>query len=115
MAGATTVMTVACIQALRHCLDMWPYTPQVTHVPTKALGALQNRCLMPEGITPLALVCAPYRRSWWRRRFRLIAPSSSVPNPTSPPMLPLLLLRGTTILPLLLLKMLVYSISILSR
>ena len=84
-----------------------------------------NRGLMPEGTTPLAFVHAPHRCSWWRRRVQLIPSSSSIPNPTIPRMLllllpgrllvvltsapALLLLPGTTVLPLMLPRLMLSS------
>ena len=91
MAGVTAVITLACIRAARHCLDMRSYAPQVPHAPEKDRRCA-NRGLMPEDTTTLVLVHSPHRCFWWRRRFRLIPPPSGVANLISPRML--LLLSG---------------------
>ena len=41
MAGGPSMMTLMCMRAARHLLDMRPYAPQVPHAPEKAFGALQ--------------------------------------------------------------------------
>ena len=106
----------------------------------KSVRCSAHRGLRPEGITPLALIYPPHRRSWRRKRFRLIPASSGVSNPTRPRMLlllmsarllvvpisalallllfcvsillPLLLLRGPTTLPLILLMLLLTGTTI---
>ena len=47
MVGDTSVTTLACMRALRHCLGIWPYAPQVRHAPANVFGALQITVFFP--------------------------------------------------------------------